>query len=234
MEIMDKEAMTQRWREVLDRMAQAARRAGRAAGDARLVAVSKLHSVEAVRTVYNAGQRDFGENYVQEALTKVDALPSDISWHFIGHLQTNKVKYVAGRFGLIHGVDSLKLARSLHDRAQALNLVQDVLVQVNLAAEEQKSGILEKDLPPLAEFLAACRHLRWQGLMLMPPFFDDPERARPYFSRLRVLVQRLREDFGLPLPELSMGMTGDFEAAIEEGATLVRVGTRIFGERGTN
>ena len=231
---MDTDAMTQRWREVLDRMAQAARRAGRAPADARLVAVSKLHSAEAVRVVYEAGQRDFGENYVQEAQAKMAECPSDISWHFIGHLQTNKVKYVVGRFGLIHGVDSLKLARSLHDKARALNVVQDVLVQVNLAEEGQKSGILEQELPPLAEFLADCRHLRWRGLMLMPPFFDEPELARPYFARLRELAERLRADLGLSLPELSMGMTGDFEAAIEEGATLVRVGTRIFGERGTN
>jgi pyridoxal phosphate enzyme (YggS family) len=231
---MDKDVMTGRWREVLDRMAQAAARAGRAAGDVRLVAVSKRQPAEAVRVVHAAGQRDFGENYVQEALAKMAECPSDITWHFIGHLQTNKVKYVVGRFGLIHGVDSLKLARSLHDRARALGVTQDVLVQVNLAAEEQKSGILERDLAPLAEFLAGCRHLRWQGLMLMPPFFDEPERARPYFARLLALAERLRADFGLALPELSMGMTGDFEAAIEEGATLVRIGTRIFGERCTN
>ena len=163
----------------------------------------------------------------------MEVLPPEISWHFIGHLQTNKAKAVVGRFDLIHGVDSLKLARSLQERAEALGLVQDVLVQVNLAAERQKSGILEADLPPLAEYLAASRNLRWQGLMLMPPFFDDPKRARPYFARLRELAGALRAEFGLPLPELSMGMTGDFEAAIEEGATLVRIGTRIFGERGT-
>lgn len=231
---MDTDAMIGRRQEVLECMAEAARRAGRAPGDVRLLAVSKLHPAEAVRALYEAGQREFGENYVQEAQAKMAELPADISWHFIGHLQTNKVRNVVGRFSLIHGVGSLKLARSLQDRAQSLGLVQDVLVQVNLAGESQKSGVLETDLPRLAEFLAAGQHLRWRGLMLMPPFFDDPERARPWFARLRALAEALRAGYGLPLPELSMGMTGDFEAAIEEGATLVRIGTRIFGERGTN
>jgi pyridoxal phosphate enzyme (YggS family) len=215
-------------------MAQAARRAGREPDSVRLLAVSKLHPAQDVLTLFEAGQPMFGENYVQEALGKMAVLPGEISWHFIGHLQTNKVKNVVGRFALVHGVDSLKLARSLQGQAEALGVAQDVLVQVNLAGEEQKSGIAEKDLPELAEFLAGCTALRWQGLMLMPPFFDDPERARPYFARLRELAETLRAGVGLPLPELSMGMTGDFGAAIEEGATLVRIGTRIFGERGSN
>jgi pyridoxal phosphate enzyme (YggS family) len=230
---MEREDMTRRWREVLARMDEVARAAGREPGDVRLVAVSKLHPAGDVLRLFQAGQRIFGENYVQEAQAKMEALPPEISWHFIGHLQTNKVKAVVGRFDLVHGVDSLKLARSLHERAEALGLVQDVLVQVNLAAEKQKSGILEAELPPLAEYLAAGRNLRWQGLMLMPPFFDDPEGARPFFARLRELAASLRSRYGLALPELSMGMTGDFEAAIQEGATLVRIGTRIFGERVT-
>ena len=228
---MEHADMTQRWRAVLARMAEVARGAGREPGDVRLVAVSKLPPAGDVLHLFREGQRIFGENYVQEAQAKMEALPPEISWHFIGHLQTNKVKAVVGRFDLVHGVDSLKLARSLQERAEALGLVQDVLVQVNLAGELQKSGISEADLPPLAEYLAAGRNLRWQGLMLMPPFFDDPEAARPYFARLRELAACLRSGFGLALPELSMGMTGDFEAAIEEGATLVRIGTRIFGER---
>jgi pyridoxal phosphate enzyme (YggS family) len=224
----------ERWREVLGQMAQAARRGGREPDDVRLLAVSKLHGAQEILTLFQAGQTMFGENYVQEALGKVAILPREISWHFIGHLQTNKVKSVVGRFALVHGVDSLKLARSLQGQAATQGVVQDVLVQVNLAGETQKSGILEAELPELAEFLAASPSLRWQGLMLMPPFFDDPDRARPYFARLRDLAETLRASFGLPLPELSMGMTGDFEAAIEEGATLVRIGTRIFGERGSN
>jgi PLP dependent protein len=226
--------ITERWREALAQMALAARRAGREPDCVRLLAVSKLHGAQDILTLFQAGQLMFGENYVQEALGKMALLPGEISWHFIGHLQTNKVKSVVGRFDLVHGVDSLKLARSLHGQAAAQGVVQDVLVQVNLAGETQKSGISEADLPELAEFLAASPSLRWQGLMLMPPFFDDPDRARPYFARLRELAETLRAGFGLPLPELSMGMTGDFEAAIEEGATLVRIGTRIFGERSSN
>jgi hypothetical protein len=230
---MEHADITGRWREVLCRMTQAALRVGRVPESVRLVAVSKLHPAEAVGALFEAGQPIFGENYVQEAQAKMAVLPQEIAWHFIGHLQTNKVKDVVGRFELIHGVDSLKLARSLQERAAALNMTQAVLVQVNLAGEAQKSGIPETELPPLAEFLAESTHLRWQGLMLMPPFFDDPGRSRPFFTRLRVLAESLRASFGLPLPELSMGMTGDFEAAIEEGATLVRIGTRIFGERRT-
>ena len=231
---MDRSRIIERWRTVLEHMAEAARRAGREPESVRLLAVSKLHPATDIQTLFEAGQTMFGENYVQEALTKMSLLPADISWHFIGHLQTNKVKSVVGRFSLIHGVDSLKLARSLQSQAEALGVKQDVLVQVNLAGEEQKGGIREADLPELAEFLAGSSSLRWKGLMLMPPFFDDPERVRPYFARLRDLSETLRSGCGLPLPELSMGMTGDFGAAIEEGATLVRIGTRIFGERGSN
>ena len=231
---MERSGIVERWQGVLAEMAESARRAGREPGRVRLLAVSKLHPAEDVQALFQAGQTMFGENYVQEALAKMSLLSPEISWHFIGHLQTNKVKSVVGRFSLVHGVDSLKLARSLHRQAEALGVTQDVLVQVNLAGEEQKSGISERDLPELADFLAGSAALRWQGLMLMPPFFDDPERARPFFARLRKLAESLRSGFGLPLPELSMGMTGDFGAAIEEGATLVRIGTRIFGERCSN
>ncbi len=228
---MEGTVLVDRWRTVLGEVAEAARKAGRSADAVRLLAVSKFHSAEDILTLYRAGQRLFGENYVQEAQAKMAALPADIEWHFIGHPQTNKAKQVAGRFALIHGVDSLRLARALHDRLAALGAEQDVLVQVNLALEIQKSGVTEADLPALGEFLAASRHLRWRGLMLMPPVFDDPEGARPYFAALRNLRDRQARRFGLDLSELSMGMTGDFVAAIEEGATLVRIGTRIFGER---
>lgn len=228
---MTSDSLAVRLQEVQEAMRRAEQRAGRAPGAARLVAVSKRHPAEAVRALFDAGQLDFGENYVQEAQAKVDLLPAGLRWHFIGHLQTNKARQVAGRFALIHSLDSLRLAHSLHDCAERQAAVQDVLVQVNLGREIQKSGVMEDALPELAEYLSGCRHLRWQGLMLMPPFFDDPERARPYFARLRGLAEMLRSRYGLPLPELSMGMTGDFEAAVEEGATLVRVGTRIFGER---
>ncbi len=224
--------LVQRWREVTGQMAHAAAKAGRTPESVRLVAVSKYHPAEAIRSLYLAGQKSFGENYVQEALLKMSRLPQEIDWHFIGHVQTNKVKSVVGQFSLIHGLDSLKLARAMQKQAQCLDVVQDVLVQVNLAREGQKCGIFPEDLQELADFLSRSTHLRWQGLMLMPPFFDDPERVRPLFASLRVLAEKLRAEWGLLLPELSMGMTGDFEAAIEEGATLVRIGTRIFGERG--
>ncbi len=228
---MDGTVLVERWRTVLDDVAEAARKSGRSADEVRLLAVSKFHPAEDILMLYRAGQRLFGENYVQEAQAKMAALPAEIEWHFIGHVQTNKVKQVAGRFAVIHGVDSVRLARALHDRLAAWGREQDVLVQVNLAQEPQKSGISEPELPELAEFLMNSTFLRWRGLMLMPPVFDDPEGARPYFAALRGLRDRLELRHGVDLPELSMGMTGDFAAAIEEGATLVRIGTRIFGER---
>lgn len=227
-------ALSGRWREVLERLAEAARASGRTPGDVRLVAVSKLHPADAVRELAALGQRDFGENYVQEALGKMEtlALPCpDLRWHFIGHLQTNKVKYVAGRFSLIHTLDSDRLARALHERSLKLGRTQDVLIQVNLGGEEAKTGVSREELPGLAESLAGLSALRLEGLMLLPPFFDDPEAARPYFRELRQLRDDLEVRLGMSLPVLSMGMSGDFEAAIAEGATHVRVGTSIFGHR---
>lgn len=155
-------------------MAQAAERAGRSPDSVRLVAVSKHQPAEKVRDLFVAGQKCFGENYVQEVQAKMAALPAGIDWHFIGHLQTNKVKAVVGKFSLIHGVDSLRLAKALHQQAESLKVVQDVLVQVNLGRESQKNGILPEDLPELADLLSRSLYLRWQGFMLMPPFFDDP------------------------------------------------------------
>jgi hypothetical protein len=197
-----------------------------------LVAVSKKQPEEAVAAVFEAGQVDFGENYVQEAEAKRAALAAlDIRWHFIGGLQSNKARFVAGNYALIHSVDSEKLARELDKRARAAGVVQDILVQVNVACETTKCGVAEADLPPLAEAVEAMDNVRLQGLMTMPPFFDDPERARPFFSRLRTLNRETGERLGRVLPHLSMGMSGDFAAAIEEGATLVRIGTDIFGPR---
>lgn len=146
-------------------------------------------------------------------------------------MQTNKAKYVAGRFSLVHSVDSSKLARALHNKAVSLGVVQDILIQVNIAGETQKSGITVEGLPQMAEEVLGMAGLRLVGLMTMPPFFDDPERARPVFARLRELRDGLEPRLGAPLPHLSMGMTGDFVPAVQEGATLVRIGTRIFGAR---
>ena len=224
--------MAERLRGVRERMAAAARRSGRAADAVRLVAVSKFHPAVAVAAAAACGQRVFGENYVQEALAKQDQLrDSDLEWHSIGHVQSNKAGDVAGRFALIHALDSLKLAGALNRRMTQMRRAQDVLIQVNIGAEPQKAGVLPADLPGLAEAVAALPGLRLRGLMCLPPFFDDAEAARPFFVRLRELRDGLRSRLDLELPELSMGMSGDFEQAVEEGATLVRVGTTLFGPR---
>lgn len=218
---------------VREEIAQVARRTGRDPGDVRLVAVSKTHDAEAVRELAQAGQRDFGESYMQEALAKQAALRDveGLRWHFIGGLQTNKARFVVGAFHLVHSVDSLKLAQALHKRAVAAQTVQNVLVQVNLAGEAQKRGTGVCAAEDLAREVVGLAGLRLSGLMVMPPFADDPEASRPFFRALRELRDSLSKELGVPLPELSMGMTGDFVQAVEEGATLVRVGTRIFGER---
>ncbi|QGY39244.1 YggS family pyridoxal phosphate-dependent enzyme [Pseudodesulfovibrio cashew] len=218
--------------EVREALALAARRAGREPGDVTLVAVSKIKPASDVRALAEAGQMDFGENYVQEAVAKQEELADlDLRWHFIGGLQSNKAKFVAGKFALVHSVDSAKLARALDKKALERDTVQDILLQVNIAGEVQKSGVAAEELPALAEEVMGMEGVRLQGLMTMPPFFDDPERARPVFARLRELKEALEKQLGTSLPHLSMGMTGDFVPAVEEGATLVRIGTRIFGAR---
>ncbi|MEZ7195821.1 YggS family pyridoxal phosphate-dependent enzyme [Pseudodesulfovibrio karagichevae] len=231
--------MSQRQQELAERaagvreaLAEAAKQAGRAPEDVTLVAVSKLHPASDIRDLAATGQTEFGENYVQEALDKQrDLAGLNVNWHFIGGLQSNKAKYVAGKFALVHSVDSSKLAQALHKKAVSLDAVQDILIQVNIAGETQKSGIMVEHLPELAEAVLGMEGLRFVGLMTLPPFFDDPERARPVFARLRELRDELETRLGVGLPHLSMGMTGDFIPAVQEGATLVRIGTRIFGAR---
>lgn len=220
--------------EIKERISQAAVDAGRDPEAITLVAVSKTQSAEAVRQGIEAGIRHLGENYIQEAVKKMDELAaSEVTWHFIGHLQSNKAKYAVGRFDWIHGVDSLKLARTLDREAEKQNLIQKVLIEVNIAGEDSKFGVAEDQVAALAREIGAMEHLSLRGLMTMPPLFNDPEGVRPFFAALR----RLRDDLGkLELPgvrmeELSMGMTGDFEAAVAEGATMVRIGTAIFGAR---
>ncbi|MFH1058297.1 MAG: YggS family pyridoxal phosphate-dependent enzyme [Pseudomonadota bacterium] len=217
---------------VRSRMAAAAQAAGRSPKDVRLVAVSKTQPPEAVREALAAGQVVFGENYVQEAAAKIAGAGPGPEWHFIGHLQTNKARQAAELFSAVQSVHSLKLAQALDRRAGELDKRIMVLIQVSLAGEEQKSGCLPAEASGLAQAIAALPHLDLRGLMTMPPFFDEPEAARPYFAGLRELAAALAPD--LPagaMSELSMGMSGDFEAAIAEGATLVRVGTAIFGAR---
>lgn len=227
------EALRERWRAVCARVRAACREAGRDPADVRLVAVSKFQPAAAIACVAAAGQADFGENYVQEARSKQAALAgAGLRWHMIGHVQSRKARDVAGRFVCIHTLDSLKLARALEAHLAASGMAQDVLIQVNVGEEAQKSGVTAGELPALAEaVLGQCPHLRLQGLMCLPPVFDAGMAARPHFARLREWNESLRVRLGLPLPELSMGMSGDFAAAIQEGATMVRIGTDIFGLR---
>ncbi|MFW6054749.1 MAG: YggS family pyridoxal phosphate-dependent enzyme [Thermodesulfobacteriota bacterium] len=230
---MTDQSLGQRWQQTLNNIEEAARKAGRDPTEVGLVAVSKLHPYQSIAELVQAGQLDFGENYVQEAMEKQaegEALQR-IRWHFLGRLQTNKARFLAGRFHLIHSLDRLKMARALHQKALDYGVRQPVLIQVNLAEEEQKGGAAEDDLSRFAGEIHRLEGLKLRGLMCMPPFFDDGERARPYFSRLRKLKEMLERDLGTCLPHLSMGMSGDYVQAIAEGATLVRIGTRIFGPR---
>jgi PLP dependent protein len=224
--------IAQRLRDVRTAIAAAAQRAGRDPGAVRLVAVSKTVDLAHIQAAVDAGQDLFGENYLQEARDKIAALGPQVSWHFVGSLQSNKAREAVALFDLIHVVDRLKLARALDAAAARQGKVQDVLIQVNQAGETTKSGVEPAAAPALLQEVARLAHLRVLGLMTMPPWFPDPESARPYFQALRALRDHLRGLTGLPLPELSMGMSGDFAVAVEEGSTLVRVGTAIFGGRG--
>jgi pyridoxal phosphate enzyme (YggS family) len=217
--------------EIKRRLEDAARRAGRDPADIRLVAVTKTVGLERLQEAVAAGQTLFGENYVQEAKTKIASLGSGLTWHFIGHLQSNKAKAAVELFDLIHSVDRASLAQALEQAAARRDKIQDILLQVNLAGEASKSGTAPDNAQDLLREVSKMPHLRVLGLMTMPPWFDDPERVRPYFRALRELRDRLRGLHLADLPELSMGMTGDFEAAVAEGATLVRIGTAIFGRR---
>lgn len=211
---------------ILERVREACGAAGRAPEAVRLVAVSKKQPIERLRAAYEAGCRDFGENYVQELERKRSELPADVRWHMIGHLQTNKVKRALGA-SLIHGVDSERVAQALGRAAAEAGRVVDVLVEVNVGGEETKSGVSVQDAEPLVRAVLSIPSLRLRGLMCIPPEGD----ARPLFRRLAELRKALERATGTALPELSMGMSADFEDAILEGATLVRVGTAIFGAR---
>ena len=220
---------------VLARIRQAARDCGRDPESIRLVAVGKTHGADAVEAAAKAGATIIGENYVQEAKDKMAALADlSVSWHMIGYLQANKAKYAVRMFDLIHSVDSQKLMAELNKRAKNLDKIQDILIQVNLAKEQTKAGVKgEDEALALARAAGSYDHIRVRGLMTIPPFFDDPEGARPFFRQVARLADDLKNQkfANCQMTELSMGMTGDFEAAIEEGATLVRVGTAIFGPR---
>lgn len=222
---------------VKERVAEACLRASRPLDSVRLLAVSKFQPLAAMLEIASLGQRDFGENYVQEAFAKRKELghadyDKSFRWDLIGHVQSRKASQVAGEFYLIHTVDSVKLANGLEGALAAKNKIQKVLLEVNIGEEAQKSGIMPKETTSLAaHIMSACPHLKLEGLMCLPPFFENGECSRPYFARLRHIRDDMEHELGEKFPELSMGMSGDFEVAIQEGATIVRVGTSIFGPR---
>ncbi len=215
------------------RIHEAAHNAGRDPATIRLVAVSKTRPAADIIEAFHAGQAVFGENYIQELVPKLAEVKEPVQWHVIGHLQSNKVKYIAGQVVLIHSVDRISLAAEIDRQWGKLCKVCDILIQVNISGEVSKSGTTEDGAIRLVRECALLPHIRVRGLMTMPPFFDDPEAARPFFAELRRLSQLVtaQQIAGVEMVELSMGMSGDFEAAIQEGATLIRVGTAIFGNR---
>ena len=216
---------------IRDRIHTAAVRCGRDPATVELLAVSKTHPVEVIREAVEAGQLLFGENKVQEILAKAPQLPAELHWHLIGHLQSNKVRKVLPLVKAIHSIDSLDLARDVNRIATELGLTAKVYLEVNLAEESTKHGFKVEEVRANLEALHGLDRLNIQGLMCIPPFEADPELSRPYFTRLRELRDDLEKSGGKPLPLLSMGMSHDFEIAIAEGATIVRVGSALFGER---
>ena len=223
-------------KKVEDNVDAACRKAGRSRDEVTLIAVSKTKPVEMLSTIYNQGIRDFGENKVQEMCDKMEQLPSDIRWHMIGHLQTNKVKYIVGHTTLIHSVDSLHLAKEIERQAEKKDVTVDILVEVNIAEEESKFGIHKEETYELVRQIAALPHVHICGLMTIAPYVENPEDNRMYFRGIRQLSVDIAEQNidNVDMDVLSMGMTGDYMVAIEEGATMVRVGTGIFGERNYN
>ena len=220
----------ERLRAIRRAVAESVDRAGRPAGSVTILGVSKTFPAASIRTFAQAGLGDFGESYLQEARGKIDEL-ADLDpaprWHFIGHLQTNKARQAAAFFPVIHSLDRLGLARELDARAQALGRTIETYIEVNVSGEESKSGLTPAELPRFLEDLALMPALKPLGLMTMPPYDPDPEASRPFFAALRELRDRLAPE----LPGLSMGMSGDFPVAIEEGATIIRIGTALFGDR---
>lgn len=218
---------------IQERIVAACQRAERDPNSVRLIAVSKVKPAEQVEAAYASGQQLFGESYVQEFRDKAPQVQAPVEWHFLGGLQSNKVKYLRGKVVMIHSVDRLSLAEEISRQWQKIDASCKILLQVNIGEEEQKSGCNPAELEALARSIAELANLQICGLMCLPPHCDDAEQVRPYFARMRELALQI-EQLQLPnvtMTELSMGMSGDFEVAVEEGATLVRVGTAIFGER---
>lgn len=222
--------------EVEKRILEACHKAGRSRDEVTLIAVSKTKPVEMLQEIYDANIRDFGENKVQEMCDKMEVLPHDIKWHMIGHLQTNKVKYIVGRTELIHSVDSIRLAREIQKQAVKKDVIVPILVEVNIAQEESKFGISKEETISLVKEIALLDHVAIKGLMTIAPFVEDPEDNRGYFKAIKELSVDINNQNidNVCMDILSMGMTGDYMVAIEEGSTMVRVGTGIFGERNYN
>ena len=218
---------------VKDRIASAAKRAERDPSSVRLIVVTKTVDVESIRQAVAAGASVLGENRVQEAREKIEKLGSIARWHLIGHLQTNKAKYAVKLFELIHSVDNLELAKELDKQAVKTGKVQNVLIEVNIAGESAKAGIAIQEVTALVRNAAKLKNISIKGLMTMPPYSEDPEDSRPYFRKLQEMAETIKKENipAVTMNELSMGMSGDYEVAIEEGATMVRVGTAIFGNR---
>jgi pyridoxal phosphate enzyme (YggS family) len=219
----------QKIQEIEQRLARACERAGRKREEVLLLGASKYANAEKIREAYQCGVRAFGESRAQDFLKKFEELKDlPIDWHFIGNLQTNKVKYIIDKVSLIHSLDRQSLAEEIQKRAERLGKVQDVLIEVNVGKEETKGGVYEEDLEKLFEYCLSLKNLRVLGLMAIPPYKENPEEVRPYFVKLRKLKEKLEELYKIKLPHLSMGMSGDFEVAVEEGATIVRIGSAIF------
>lgn len=219
--------------EVEKNIQEACERAGRKREEVTLIAVSKTKPVEMLQEIYDEGVRCFGENKVQELTEKMPAMPQDIKWHMIGHLQRNKVKYIAGKVALIHSVDTYRLAEEINIQAKKKNIVIQILIEVNIAQEESKFGTTAEDAILLVEEVSKLENVRIEGLMTIAPNVSDPEENRPYFKKIKQLSVDIRNKNidNVSMDILSMGMTGDYVVAIEEGATMVRVGTGIFGAR---
>ena len=221
------------YEKVLKNVNEAYLKSGRTDGNITLIAVSKTKPVSDIEELYDHGVRVFGENKVQELCEKYEALPKDIEWHMIGHLQRNKVKYIVDKVALIHSVDSVRLAQQIEDEAAKKNLIVNILIEVNVAEEESKFGLKTDEVIDMVETISKFEHIRIKGLMTIAPFVNNPEENRKYFKKLKQLsvdIEAKNID-NVCMCELSMGMTGDYQVATEEGATFVRVGTGIFGER---
>ena len=218
---------------VEEKISAACKKAGRAREEVTLVAVSKTKPISMIEEAMESGITQFGENKVQELTSKYEVLPKNLNWHLIGHLQTNKVKYIVDKAVLIHSVDSLKLAMQIDKEAAKRNIISNILIEVNMAKEDTKFGVYAEDVYPLILEVSKLKHVQIQGLMTIAPFVENPEKNRVYFRNLRQLNIDIKSKNidNVHMDILSMGMTGDYEVAIEEGATIVRVGTGIFGER---